>query len=75
MKVVAEFEGGQVRPVKFWRGTREYKVKQVAMRFERRDGGRRYLCFSVGTGGMMAELVMDKEGMDWRIAKCEPYCI
>jgi len=73
MRVIVEFSEGKVKPVRFWRGMREYEVKNVPMIFERQDGGRRYMCFAVDTGGIMAELVMDKESLDWRMGKCEPY--
>lgn len=75
VEVIVRFGGGKVIPVSFEWKNRKYEVKSVPMRFERRDGERKYLCFNVSTEGMMAELVMDRESFDWRIAKCEPYYI
>ncbi|TSC84545.1 MAG: hypothetical protein G01um101416_1059 [Microgenomates group bacterium Gr01-1014_16] len=74
MKVVVEFEGGKIRPVRFWRGTREYEVKGIPMVFERRDGGRKYMCFAVDTGAMMAELRLDLQNFQFSICK-EQSCI
>ncbi len=70
--VGVEFAPGKVMPRWFeWKG-REYLVKRVPMVFERKDGGRKYLCFSVDASGMMAELVMDREDLSWRIGRCAP---
>lgn len=70
--VEASFWGARIFPLRFvWRG-RRYEVKRVALRFERKDGGRKYLCFDVDTGGMVAELALDKENLDWRVTACEP---
>ena len=70
--VGVEFALGKVVPRWFeWKG-REYQVKRVPMVFERKDGGRKYLCFSVDASGMMVELVMDKEELSWRIGRCAP---
>ena len=70
--VGVEFGFGKVNPKWFeWKG-REYQVKRVPMIFERQDGGRKYLCFSVDANGMMVELVMDRQDLSWRIGKCGP---
>lgn len=66
------FTGGKIQPEVFWLNGREYRVKSIALVFERSDGGRKYLCFAVDTGGMIAELVMDKVDFSWRVAKCQP---
>ncbi len=51
-----DFSGGKIKPLQFvWRG-REYLIKQVPLIYSRSDGGRKYLCFSVDVGGMLAEL-------------------
>lgn len=71
MIVWVEFDGLRVRPIRFWHGVREYEVKQVTMRFERSDGGRRYLCFAVDTGGAVAELSMDREDFSWRMREAD----
>jgi hypothetical protein len=68
------FGGGVVLPIGFdWRG-RYYVVQRVTMTFERKNGGRRYLCFIAETAGMLAELAMDRESLIWRLGKCEPSC-
>lgn len=72
MEVVVRFDQGKIKPEMFWWNGREYKVKQAPLVYERKDGGRRYLCFSVDTGGMMAELVMDRESLVWRVTRCVP---
>ena len=72
MEVLVRFINGKVQPETFWLNGREYRVKSIALVFERSDGGKKYLCFSVDTGGMLAELVMDKADFSWRVAKCQP---
>ena len=67
LKVLVEFDGLQIRPVRFWQGIREYEVKRVTMRFERKNGGRRWLCFAVDTGGALAELRLDRENLQFSI--------
>lgn len=70
--VEVSFWGRKVFPIRFvWRG-RRHEIKRVTGKFERSDGGRRYLCFGVDTGGMVAELAMDKDDLSWRIYQCEP---
>lgn len=67
LKVVAEFSGLKVRPVRFeWR-SREYRVERVTVEFERKDGGRKYLCFGVDTGGMVAELRLDRQNLQFSL--------
>jgi hypothetical protein len=69
--VLVQFMNGIAKPVIFsWRG-RKYKIERISLTFDRKDGGRKILCFSVDTGGMMAELAMDRESFVWKIAKCE----
>jgi len=71
---MVKFTQGKIKPEMFWLNGREYLIKNIALIFERNDGGRKYLCFAVDTGGMMAELVMDKQDLNWRITKCQPSC-
>lgn len=74
VEVEADFCGRKILPLNFiWRG-RKYTVLRVALQFERKDGGRRYWAFAVDTGGNMAELLLDREDLTWRIAACEPSC-
>lgn len=72
MEVVVRFAQGKVRPEMFWLNGREYRVKDIALVWERSDGDKKYLCFNVDTGGMLAELVMDKQDLNWRVTKCQP---
>ncbi len=72
MEVVVRFSQGKVKPEVFWLNGREYRVRDITLVFERSNGGRKYLCFAVDTGGMMAELVMDKQNFSWRVARCQP---
>lgn len=68
--VIVKFSNGKTVPIVFdWRGQR-HNIKRISLVFDRADGGRRFLCFSVDTGGMIAELVMDRQDFVWRIAKC-----
>lgn len=72
INVIMKFSAGGARPITFeWRG-KEYQVQRVALMFDRENGGRRYTCFSVDTGGMVTELVMDRQDWSWRITKCAP---
>ncbi|HJZ05098.1 MAG TPA: hypothetical protein VJ327_04530 [Patescibacteria group bacterium] len=70
--VGVEFALGKVTPRWFgWRG-REYQVKRVPMVFERKDGGRRYICFNVTTDGMIAELSLDTQNFQFSITNFQP---
>lgn len=65
------FSGGKTEPIIFeWR-ERRYNVKRIALVFDRRDGNRRFLCFAVDTGGMMAELALDRDNLVWKIVRAE----
>lgn len=65
--VDAAFWGTKIYPIRFtWNG-RRYEVKRITMKFERKDGGRNYLCFAVDAGTMMAELVLDRTDLQWRL--------
>jgi hypothetical protein len=67
------FWGSKMIPMRFmWHG-RRHEIKRVTIKFEREDGGRKYLCFGVDTGGMLAELLLDRQSLVWRVGKCEPY--
>lgn len=73
--MLVRFEKGKIRPVGFVREGREYQVKAIPLIYERKDGGRRYMCFNVDCGGMMAELVWDLQNFQWRVGKCAPSCM
>lgn len=67
------FWGARVVPMRFvWNG-RRHEVKRITIKFEREDGGRKFLCFGVDTGGMIAELLMDRQSLVWKVGRCEPY--
>jgi len=66
------FWGRKVIPLRFIWGGRRHEVKRVTLKFERKDGGKVFLGFSVDTGTMLAELLLDKEDLVWRIGHCAP---
>jgi hypothetical protein len=69
--VEVSFWGEKIYPVRFMLNGRRYEIKRVVIRFERKDGGREFLCFGVDTGGAMAELRMDKRNFEWKIFSME----
>lgn len=70
--VEAGFWGSKIYPLRFvWNG-RRHEVKRVNLVFERTDGGRKYVCFAVDTGGMVAELALDKQNLQFSITGVEP---
>ena len=70
--VDVSFWGSKMFPTRFVWGGRRHEIKRVTMKFERKDGGKRYLCFAVDTGQMMAELAMNREDLSWRLNNCHP---
>ncbi len=71
VNVLVKFFEGKTTPTLFeWRG-RSYQIKRISLIFDRSDGGKRFLCFAVDTGNMMAELAMNREDFAWKIAACE----
>ena len=74
MEVVVRFGGGKVKPEEFELNGRWYRVKQITLVWQKQDGQRKYMCFSVDTGGMLAELLWDRQSQDWRIGQCVPSC-
>jgi hypothetical protein len=69
--VEAGFWGKKMVPLRFvWNGKR-YEIKRVTMNFERSDGEKKYRCFAVDTGGMIAELRLDKEELVWKLGFAE----
>jgi hypothetical protein len=71
LRVMVEFVGLQIRPVRFGWGKREYEVKNITMRYKRRDGGRDFMCFVVDTGGALAELRLDRESLQFSVFNFE----
>ncbi len=70
--VDVSFWGSRVVPTRFvWDG-RRHDVKRINMKFERKNAGRRYLCFALDTGSMLVELAMDREDLSWRVTRCAP---
>lgn len=69
--VDVSFWGQKIYPTRFMTEGRRYEIKRVMIRFERKDGGREFLCFGVDTGGAIAELQMDKTDLSWRLASME----
>ncbi len=70
--VDVRFWGMKIIPIRFYRAGRRYEVKRVAMQFERKDGGKQFLCFAVDTGVNMAELLMDRQDLSWKIKEVLP---
>ncbi len=70
--VEAGFWGGKIYPLRFVWGGRRHEVKRVNLVFERKNGGRKYLCFVVDTGGMVAELAFDRQDLGFSITNVEP---
>ncbi len=57
--------------LRFVWGGRRHEVKRVNLVFERKNGGRKYLCFVVDTGGMVAELAFDRQDLGFSITNVE----
>ncbi len=73
IEVTADFKWGKVTPISFvWKG-RKFEVGRVTITFERKDGGRKFICFGVETTGMMAELAWDIQAMKWLIVGVAAY--
>ena len=66
IKVRADFHGGQIVPLFFKRGTRNYKVTDVHARWEWKEGQKRLYYFSVSVDtGDVCELCLDGSEMLW----------
>jgi hypothetical protein len=64
----AEFSGGRITPLCFWRGGREIAVKAVHSRWLDRAGRHPQLYFSAETeSGDVYELRLDCGEMVWRV--------
>ena len=72
MEVVVRFGGGKVKPEEFELNGRWYRVKQITLVWQKQDGQRKYMCFSVDTGGMLAELRMDLQNFQFSIFNFQP---
>jgi hypothetical protein len=68
IKVRADFEAGKITPLLFKRNGRTHKVKQVNLRWEDREGGRKLFYFSVGDeAGDVYQLHVDAADMSWHL--------
>jgi hypothetical protein len=64
----AEFCGGRVTPLRFWRHGREHAVVRVHARWVDRSGRHPQLYFSAeADGGEIFELRLDAGCMQWRV--------
>ena len=69
--VDVSFWGEKIYPTRFMFNGRRYEIKRITVRFERKDGGREFLCFGVETSGALAELRMDKSNFTWKLGSIE----
>ncbi len=65
VEVLAKFEKGSVFPVKFFIGMREVEVQKINLVYQRKDGGKKFLCFAVSTLGFETELRFDRDNLTW----------
>jgi hypothetical protein len=67
IRVVADFNGGQVKPMIFKWQNRNYKVKSVAMSYQERDGASINYYYSVetDTGGVFKLRYNDQKLVWW----------
>lgn len=64
----ADFTGGKVTPLQFWRGGREHVVRAVHSRWMDRAGRHPQFYFSAETeSGDVYELRLDSADMMWRV--------
>ena len=67
------FMKNKLVPTRFLRAGRSYTVNRVTVTFERVDGGRKYVCFGVETGGAVAELRLDTKNLRMYLAGWHAY--
>jgi hypothetical protein len=66
IKVRVDFQGGQIRPLRFKRRGREYRIKSVNARWETREGRRKLHYFSVTIdSGDVCQLYFNNEELVW----------
>lgn len=70
--ILVKFEKGKIIPVSFEWNNHEYGVKRIPIVFERTNGGRKYLCFGVDTGGALVELRLDREILQFTVCNFQP---
>lgn len=67
VRVIADFNGSQVRPVAFMRAGRRYDIVRVNLVYRKRVGKRFVWCFSVSDEGNNFVLVYDPESLQWTL--------
>jgi hypothetical protein len=66
IKVRADFQGGEIRPLRFKRGGREHRIKSVNAHWETREGRRKLHYFSVTIdSGDVCQLFFNNEELVW----------
>ncbi len=67
VRVVADFNGTQVRPFAFLRANRRYEIQRVNLVYKRRLGSRYVWCFAVSDAGNNFILMYDPESLQWML--------
>ncbi len=68
IKVRADFEGAKVTPILFRRSNQKHKVTKVNLRWEDREGGRKFFYFSVSVeAGDVYQMHLDSSDMSWHL--------
>ncbi|MFH0828975.1 MAG: hypothetical protein V1907_02230 [Candidatus Kerfeldbacteria bacterium] len=67
VRVFADFNGSQVRPIAFVRAGRKYEVQRVNLVYRKRVGKRFVWCFAVSDEGNSFVLVYDPESLVWTL--------
>ncbi len=67
VRVYADFNGQQVRPVAFKWGGKRYDVQRVNLVYRRRVGKRFVWCFAVSDDAHSFVLVYDPEHLSWTL--------
>ena len=61
------FWGDKFMPIRFvWLG-RRYEIKRISVIFQKKINNKSFLGFEVDTGLVTAELLLDKENLEWKI--------
>jgi len=75
LKVNVDFVGSKIIPISFVADGREHLIERIALQYWRKDGDRKYLCFSISTSGTNTELTWDTQSFVWKITGQEPSSI
>lgn len=66
IKVRADFQGGQIRPLRFKRHGKEQRIKSINAHWETREGRRKLHYFSVTVeSGDVCQLYFNNEDLIW----------